>query len=138
MNNTKGTLLDQRFYNNSTEVLNRWTTPGQVTNIPRLVYNDVISNGSSGFAISENAEKADFLRLQQLAIGFSLPRNILEKAELSSVRLYLQATNLFLITSYTGSDPETSSNGASTTSMGVEKNSVGQGKTFTFGLNVAF
>lgn len=138
MNNTRGTLLDQRFYNNSTEVLNRWTTPGQVTNIPRLVYNDVISNGSSGFAISDNAEKADFLRLQQLAIGFSLPRNILSKAELSSVRLYLQATNLFLITSYTGSDPETSSNGASTTSMGVEKNSVGQGRTFTFGLNVGF
>ncbi|CAD0005143.1 SusC/RagA family TonB-linked outer membrane protein [Flavobacterium chungangense] len=138
MNNTRGTLLDQRFYNNSTDVLNRWTTPGQVTNIPRLVYNDVISNGSSGYAISDNAEKADFLRLQQLTIGFSLPGNILEKAELSSVRLYLQATNLFLITSYTGSDPETSSNGSSTTSMGVEKNSVGQGKTFTFGLNVAF
>ena len=138
MNNTRGTLLDQRFYNNSTEVLNRWTTPGQVTNIPRLVYNDVISNGSSGYAISDNAEKADFLRLQQLTIGFSLPKNILAKAELSSVRFYAQATNLFLITSYTGSDPETSSNGASTTSMGVEKNSVGQGKTFTFGLNVGF
>lgn len=138
MNNTRGTLLDQRFYNNSTDVLDRWTTPGQLTNIPRLVYNDVISNGSSGFAISENAEKADFLRLQQLAVGFSLPKNILSKVELSSVRLYLQVTNLFLITSYTGSDPETSSNGASTTSMGVEKNSVGQGRTFTFGLNVGF
>jgi len=138
MNNTRGTLLDQRFYNNSTEVLDRWTTPGQVTNIPRLVYNDVISNGSSGYAISDNAEKADFLRLQQLAVGFSLPKNILEKAELASVRFYLQATNVFLITSYSGSDPETSSNGNSTTSMGVEKNSVGQGRTFTFGLNVGF
>ncbi|WP_163410705.1 SusC/RagA family TonB-linked outer membrane protein [Flavobacterium ajazii] len=138
MNNTRGTLLDQRFYNNSTEVLNRWTTPGQVTNIPRLVYNDVISNGSSGFAISDNAEKADFLRLQQLAIGFSLPRDILSKVELSAVRIYAQATNLFLITSYSGTDPETSSNGNSTTSMGVEKNSVGQGRTFTLGLNVSF
>lgn len=138
MNNTRGTLLDQRFYNNSTDVLGRWTTPGQITDIPKLVYNDVISNGSSGFAISENAEKADFLRLQQLAVGFSLPRNILAKAQLSSIRIYAQATNLFLITSYTGSDPETSSNGASTTSMGVEKNSVGQGRTFTFGLNVGF
>ncbi|CAM3452442.1 SusC/RagA family TonB-linked outer membrane protein [Flavobacterium chungbukense] len=138
MNNTRGTLLDQRFYNNSTEILNRWTTPGQVTNIPRLVYNDVISNGSSGFALSDNAEKADFLRLQQLAIGFSLPKNILAKAQLASVRVYAQATNLFLITSYSGTDPETSSNGDSTTSMGVEKNSVGQGRTFTVGLNVGF
>ncbi|KUJ62380.1 SusC/RagA family TonB-linked outer membrane protein [Flavobacteriaceae bacterium CRH] len=138
MNGTKGTLLDQRFYNNSTDVLDRWTTPGQVTSVPRLVYNDVISNGSSGFAISENAEKADFLRLQQLAVGFSFPKDILSKVQLASLRIYAQATNLFLITSYSGSDPETSSNGASTTSMGIEKNSVGQGRTISFGVNVGF
>lgn len=138
LNGTRGTLLDQRFYNNSTAVLNRWTTPGQVTNIPRVVYNDVISNGSSGFSISENAEKADFLRLQQLVIGYSLPKTLLSKLDVSSLRIYAQATNLFLITGYTGSDPETSSNGSSTTSMGIEKNSVGQGRTFTLGLNLSF
>lgn len=138
LNGTRGTLLDQRFYNNSTAVLNRWTTPGQVTNIPRVVYNDVISNGSSGFSISENAEKADFLRLQELVIGYSLPKTLLSKLDVSSLRVYAQATNLFLITDYTGSDPETSSNGSSTTSMGIEKNSVGQGRTFTLGLNLSF
>lgn len=138
MNNTRGTLLDQRFYNNSTEVLNRWTTPGQVTDIPRLVYNDVISNGSNGFAISDNAEKADFLRLQQLVVGYTLPKKLLTKLDVSGLRVYAQATNLFLITGYTGSDPETSSNGNSVTSMGVEKNSVGQGRTFTFGINLSF
>jgi len=138
MNNTRGTLLDQRFYNNSTEVLNRWTTAGQETNIPRLVYNDVISNGSSGFAISDNAEKADFLRLQQLVLGYTLPKTLLSKINVSGLRVYAQATNLFLITGYTGSDPETSSNGSSVTSMGVEKNSVGQGRTFTFGINLSF
>jgi len=138
MNGTRGTLLDQRFYNNSTEALNRWTTPGQVTNIPRLVYNDVISNGSSGFSISDNVEKADFLRLQSLVFGYSLPKTLLSKIDVSSLRVYAQASNLFLITGYTGTDPESSSNGNSTTSMGVEKNSIGQGRTFTLGINLSF
>lgn len=138
LNNSRGTLLDQRFYNNSREVLNRWTTPGQVTNIPRLVYNDVISNGSNAFSISDNAEKADFLRLQQLTLGYSLPKALLSKIDVSALRIYTQATNLFLITGYTGSDPETNSNGDATTSFGVEKNSVGQGRTFTLGINLTF
>ncbi|MET1056330.1 MAG: TonB-dependent receptor [Pedobacter sp.] len=138
LNGTRGTLLDQRFYNNSTEVLDRWTTPGQVTDIPRLVYNDVISNGSNGFSISENAQKADFLRLQTLVLGYSLPKKLLSKLDVSGLRFYAQATNLFLITGYTGSDPETASNGDTTTSIGVEKNSVGQGRTFTLGLNLTF
>lgn len=138
LNGTRGTLLDQRFYNNSTEILDRWTTPGQITNIPRVVYNDVISNGSSGFSISDNAQKADFLRLQQAVLGYSLPKSLLSKIDVSGLRVYAQASNLFLITGYKGSDPETSSNGDSTTSMGIEKNSVGQGRTFTLGINLSF
>lgn len=138
MNGTRGTLLDQRFFNNSTEVLNRWTEVGQQTDIPRLVYNDVISNGSAGFSISDNAEKADFLRLQQVVLGYTLRPASFARLGLSSIRLYAQASNLFLITGYTGADPESSSNGNSVTSMGVEKNSIGQGRTWTAGLNVSF
>lgn len=138
LNNSRGTLLDQRFYNNTREVLNRWTTPGQVTNIPRVVYNDVISNGSNAFSSSDNVEKADFLRLQQLTLGYSLPKKLISKLDVSALRFYAQATNLFLITGYSGSDPETNSNGDATTSFGVEKNSVGQGRTFTLGINLSF
>ncbi len=138
MNGTRGTLLDQRFYNNSTEVLNRWTAPGQQTDIPRLVYNDVISNGSAGFSISDNAEKADFLRLQQVVLGYTFRPAALARLGLSSVRIYGQASNLFLLTGYTGADPESSSNGNSATSMGIEKNSIGMGRTWSAGLNVSF
>jgi TonB-linked SusC/RagA family outer membrane protein len=138
MNGTRGTLLDQRFYNNSTEVLNRWTTPGQVTNVPRLVYNDVISNGSSGFSISDNAEKADFLRLQQVVLGYRLPQSLLARTKISSLRVYAQVSNAFLITGYKGTDPESSSNGNTATSMGVEKNSVGLGRTISLGVNLSF
>lgn len=136
-NGTKGTWRDQRFWNNTTEVLTRWTTPGQVTNIPRLVIGDLLSNGSS-FPISENVEKADFIRLQSASLGYRLHAHILGRSGISSVRVYAQVLNAFLITRYTGQDPDISVNGNTNTTPGVDKNSVPQGRTFTAGLNIGF
>ncbi|WP_076380207.1 SusC/RagA family TonB-linked outer membrane protein [Filimonas lacunae] len=137
MNGSKGTLREQSAYNNATEVLNRWTTKGQVTDVPRVVYGDLISNGSS-FPVSANVEKADFLRLQNVALGYRFNGQFLKGAKITSLRLYAQVTNAFIITKYTGTDPESSSNGNSNTSIGVERNSVGLGRTFTFGFNASF
>ena len=137
MNGTRATLLDQRAYNNSVEILNRWQKPGDITDIPRLVYNDQLSSGSS-FPVSTNAEKADFLRLQNLSLGYRIPTALFGKSGITSARVYVQGSNLFLITKYTGTDPESSVNGNSNTTPGVEKNSVGQARTFTFGINIGF
>jgi len=137
MNGTRATLLDQRAYNNSTEILNRWQKPGDITDIPRLVYNDQLSSGSS-FPVSANAEKADFLRLQNASLGYRIPTSLFIKAGIASVRVYAQVSNGFLWTKYKGTDPESSVNGNSNTTPGVEKNSIGQARTFTAGLNIGF
>ncbi|WP_276483609.1 SusC/RagA family TonB-linked outer membrane protein [Paraflavitalea pollutisoli] len=137
MNGTKTTLRDQIFFNNSTDMLRRWTKAGDVTDIPRVVYNDRISNGTQ-FSISENVEKGDFARLQNVVIGYRVPTSLLSRVKLSSLRVYAQATNAFLITGYTGADPEISTNGNNNTTPGVEFNSVGQARTITFGINVGF
>jgi len=138
MNGSKGTWRDQRFWNNTTEVLDRWTTPGQVTDIPRVVYGDLLSNGSS-FPISENVEKADYIRLQTASLGYRVPVKLLgTKSGISSVRVYTQVFNAFLITKYSGTDPDISSNGNNNLTPGVDKNSIPQGRTFTFGVNVGF
>ena len=137
MNGTRATLLDQRAYNNSTEILKRWQKPGDITDIPRLVYNDQLSSGSS-FPVSTNAEKADFLRLQNLSLGYRLPASAFGNSGIGPVRIYAQGSNLFLLTGYNGTDPESSVNGNSNTTPGVEKNSVGQARTFTLGINLSF
>jgi TonB-linked SusC/RagA family outer membrane protein len=137
MNGTRATLLDQRAYNNSSEVLTRWQKPGDVTDVPRLVYNDQLSGGSS-FPVSTNAEKADFLRLQNASLGYRLPSSVFSKAGIGSLRIYAQVSNGFLWTKYKGTDPESSVNGNSNTTPGVEKNSIGQARTITVGLNVGF
>lgn len=137
MNGTRATLLDQRYFNNSTEVLTRWQKPGDITNVPRLVYNDQLSNGNSG-PVSTNVERGDFLRLQNINLGYRVPSGILGSSGITAIRVYAQVSNAFLWTRYSGLDPESSSNSNSNTSPGIELNSVGQARTFTFGLNLGF
>jgi hypothetical protein len=137
-------LRDQRFWNNEAGVLNRWTTPGQVTDIPRLVYGDNTSNGSA-FAQSQNVFSGNFLKVRNLALGYTLPKTLLSKYGVSNIRVYAQSSNLWIISDYPGPDPEVSVNGNSTATgnsgnlaPGVDRNSVPSGRTFTFGINVGF
>jgi hypothetical protein len=134
---TNAGLRDQRFWNNSTDVLRRWQKPNDVTDIPRIVDGDNISNGSS-FPLDINVFKGDFFKLRTLTLGYYFPKKLLDKAKISSARVYVSAQNLAIITDYPGPDPEVSSNGNGNTNQGVERNSVANGRTFTFGVNVSF
>ena len=58
---------------------------------------------NSDYLISD----ASFIRLKNLALSYSFPRKWQQKAKLQAARIYLQAQNLFTITSYRGLDPET-------------------------------
>ncbi|SKB51351.1 TonB-linked outer membrane protein, SusC/RagA family [Parapedobacter luteus] len=137
LNGNTGTWLDQRYFNNSVKVLDRWQQPGDVTDVPRLVFNDNFASANIP-NISDYVEKGDFLRLQNVLIGYRLPNQLLAKAGISSARIYVQATNVYLFTNYTGVEPESSINGNNPRSPGIEYNSLGNGRTFTFGMNLGF
>ncbi|RYY32358.1 MAG: hypothetical protein EOP46_19185 [Sphingobacteriaceae bacterium] len=136
-NGTKATLADQRYFNNRVDILDRWTTPGQVTDIPKVVYGD---SYSAGFAVSHsgNVEDGSFVRLKNVLLGYRLPKQLVNSIGIASVRIYAQASNLYTITSYTGSDPEISMNGNSNLGTGTEQNSVPGARSYTFGLNIGF
>ncbi len=136
-NGTKAGLRDARFWNSHTDVLNRWTPENRTGTIPRVVYGDNVSNGSA-LQISENVEKGDFIRLRNVSLGYSLPRAIVDRLKMTNLRIYGQIQNAFVITDYTGIDPEIETNGNSNTAPGVDRNSVGQARTFTLGLNLGF
>ncbi len=136
-NGTKAGLHDMRFWNNSTDVLNRWTPENHAGTIPRVVYTDNVSNGST-MAISENVEKGDFLRVRNIVLGYNLNRSLLDKLKIASARVYAQVQNAFLVTGYKGFDPEISTNGNSNTTPGIDRNSVGQARTYTVGVNIGF
>lgn len=136
-NGTKAGLRDNRFWNSSVEVLNRWQKAGDVTEIPRIVFGDNVSNGSA-FAQSQNVERGDFLKVRNLSFGYTLPRKLTQKAKISNVRAYVSGQNLFILTNYTGPDPEVSSNGNGNNNQGIDRNSVANARTVLFGLRIDF
>ena len=51
-------------------------------------------------------ENGSFLRLKTLTLGYTLPQALRNKLKMQTARVYLQAQNIFTITSYSGADPE--------------------------------
>lgn len=135
-NGTRANLLDQRYFNNGTFVKDRWTTAGQITNVPKLIYGD---NVSTGFSIthSENVEDGSFVKLKNLSLGYRLPVQKITRNAISSARVYVQGANLLTLTKYRGSDPESSINGNSIDS-GKDHNTVVNATVYTIGINVSF
>ncbi|CAM2809915.1 iron complex outermembrane recepter protein [Flavobacterium frigoris] len=85
-------------------------------------------------------EKGDFLRMGNLSFGYTLTGNYLERIKVKSARVFINAANLFVITSYSGTDPEVdtdkSLNGVP--SAGIEYLSYPRDKSVSVGLNVTF
>ncbi|MFC6225617.1 SusC/RagA family TonB-linked outer membrane protein [Hymenobacter artigasi] len=136
-NGTKAGLHDQRFWNNQTDIKNHWTTENTNAEWPRVVYGDNVSNGSA-LVMSSNVEKGDFARLRQVSLGYTFTPEFLTRINVANARLYVQVQNAFLLTKYSGIDPEISTNGGSNTGAGVDRNSVGQARTYTVGFNIGF
>ena len=134
---TNAGLLDQRFWNNSTDVLSAWKKAGDVTNIPKVYFGDNVSNGSS-FPLDMNVFKADFVKLKTITLGYNLPKSIVAKTKINNARFYVAGNNLLIITDYPGPDPEVSSNLNGSSGFGVDRNTVGNSRTITIGLNLSF
>jgi TonB-dependent starch-binding outer membrane protein SusC len=86
-------------------------------------------------------EDGSFIRLNNVTLGYSLPRSLISKAGMTKFRVYATVYNAFLITKYTGYDPEVSTtrnSGYSQLTPGVDYSAFPKGRTFTFGLNVTF
>ncbi|HEX5624822.1 MAG TPA: TonB-dependent receptor, partial [Saprospiraceae bacterium] len=136
-NGTRATNSDQRYFNNGTFIKDRWTTPGQKTEIQKLYYGDNVSAGFS-FSASSKVENGDYLKLKNISLGYSIPlTNPLFRGKVSSARVYVQAVNLYTLTGYRGSDPEVSINGNSIHS-GKDQNNPPSAQVFALGLNVGF
>jgi hypothetical protein len=135
---SKAGIRDQRWWNNSVEVYETaWKKPGDITNIPRPVMGDNVSNGSS-FAISENIEKGDYLKIRNISLGYSFKNIWPSVLNIERIRVYGQVFNAYVFTRYSGSDPEVSTNTDSNLAPGIDRNTAPQARTYTFGVNVSF
>jgi TonB-dependent starch-binding outer membrane protein SusC len=120
--------------NKTTDILKAWKQPGDVSDFPRLFWNDVTwSQASTRFL-----EKGDFVRLRNLQIGYSFSPGLISRIKLSRVRFYVQGQNLYTFTGYKGVDPEANANGNTNIGLGVDNNRPYLPRTLTVGLQIGF
>lgn len=96
-NGTQTTQINQlKSYND------RWTIDNQDSDIPRV--------GANGMFVysSRVVEDGSFLKLRNISLGYTLPREILRKMHFDSLRVYVSADNVLTFTNYSGPDPEVS------------------------------
>jgi TonB-dependent starch-binding outer membrane protein SusC len=128
-------------YNNTA---NAFFTAGSINNA-RNVTTDVLTNGEGGLAEASVStrflEKGDFLRMQNFSLGYTVP---LKDSKVRNLRFYVNGQNLFLITNYSGLDPEVSSSPADAgllnqlPTAGIDYAAYPRPRTFTIGLNASF
>ena len=98
-------MYNENMYstNNQSTVVNwRWRKDGDITTIPRALYN----YGYNWLGSSRFVEDGSFLRFKYLTFNYSLPRKFLKPYGVDKFNLYLTFENIFVLTKYTGVDPE--------------------------------
>ena len=81
-------------------------------------------------------EDGSFLRCSDITLGYTLPKNLTQKIGLSKARFYVSASNLFILTGYSGYDPEVDIQTGLT--CGMDYNRYPRARSFVFGTNITF
>ncbi len=134
-------LVDGNSYtfNKYTYELNRWTTPGQVTDVPKYVAGGIPGNASNSFS-TRFLYYGDYIRLKNVSIGYDFKNiNYLKKYGITRLYLYGRGTNVWTKTydKRLPFDPEVGFSGAGNGTLEGQSNlEIPQVKTFTIGLNI--
>ena len=118
-------------YNQCATVNYRWRKDGDVTPIPRAMY-----NASYNFQPSDRfVEDGGFVRFQNLQISYNFDKKTLKKLGLNQLQLYASLNNLYVWTKYSGVDPEISPQGYG---VAADAAQTPRSKQFTLSVNVGF
>ena len=90
-------------FNQTTKMLNMWTTPGQVTDVPHY---------TSPIQFDDHlVENASFMRLKNLTVQYALPKAVLKHlGDVQNINVFFTGRNLWTVTPYSGYDPEPDTN----------------------------
>ena len=131
MNRTRMDLLGQNFTNNSKEILGRWKDVNNTGDgwTPKLW-----AAGGNFVNLSDQAstrwvEKGDFIKLSTITLGYSLPKELLRRLNIESLRVFAQGQDMFMVSKYKGIDPEMEVDGA-------DYNGTPRARVITFGINL--
>lgn len=116
------------------EALKRWQKAGDITDVPRYI----AGNTSNNWHSSRYIEDGSYLRLKNLTLGYNLKKEWTSRFKIANARIYASGTNLWMLTKYTGADPEVNTFDGSTATQGTDFFTFPQVKTWMLGLSVEF
>jgi len=123
--------LSSVYANNTIYVRDRWKKPGDEAEYGRASF----INLNLGLNSSQMVENASFFRIQNVTAGYTLPKT----GKFSSIRIYAEAQNLWVLTGYKGFDPEVSSNGGlADRTAGIDYGAYPSARTLLIGLSLKF
>ena len=126
--------------NQTADQLNRWQKPGDITNVPQTRF----AEGNGTMESSRYLSDGSYLRLRNINLGYTLPKNLASRLKMSSVRFYIGVQNLYTLTNYKGWDPEVNWVGAGRSTQntniiqGYDFFTAPQARTYTLGINLSF
>lgn len=131
MNSTRRDLVNMNFVNNGSEIMGRWKSVSEPGDgwTPKLWASGSTFVNLTGHATSRFIEMGNFLKLQNLSLGYNIPKRIISKIGLENLRVFAQGQDLLMFTKYTGIDPEMESGG-------VDLNGTPRQRVVTFGINL--
>jgi len=131
-------VFGNKVYNNTANAMFSMASFSKGNNVTE----DVITSGESIDNTPEFSsrfiEDGSFVRLSTLTLGYRIPFK--ESSWVRSLRIYVTGSNLFLITNYSGYDPEVNTNGSydGVPSMGMDYTGYPRARTIQFGINARF
>ena len=140
----------QYKYRNMLDIMGegkRWTNIDPATNLlctdparlDEINANTTMWSPYTSYVLSDWAiENGSFLRLSTLTLGYTLPKNILKRVGISSLRFYTSIYNVFCITGYSGFDPEVSTRNKTALTPGVDYSAYPKSRQYVIGLNLNF
>lgn len=112
---------------------NYWRGDGTSESYPAPIIEGVLLAPSNSYI-----EDGSFARLTNLTLGYSLPKQVIERLNISLLRFYVNANNIWTITNYTGLDPSTSVFGDNEYGAGIDYSAYPTAKSFVLGVSLEF
>lgn len=136
LNLNKRYLDNMEGNTNGTKIaLDRWRSPenpgsGSVNKANRK------QTGYNSRTSTWHLESGSYLRLQNLSLGYTLPRALTQKFKVEKLRVYVSGQNLFTITDYSGYNPEVNARPSKNLTPGEDYGTYPLARTYMFGLNL--
>lgn len=126
--------LENVFGNQLSTVNDRYTASNIEGALPRFT-----SNNKNNTAVSDRwVEDGSYMRIQNVSIGYNIPKNLLKKVYMTNARVYVSCQNLYTFTNYSGFDPEIGAYNKRIELMNVDNGHYPNPRSFTIGANIEF